>query len=82
MTHRDRGSLVSMANGPATGYALESLQARYPVRLTHGPRVHRHDSGRTLPLRRPSLQPLQDQELGNYRSENKEIDVVSRSRAR
>ena len=28
VSHRDRGSLVSMENGPATGYSLENLQAR------------------------------------------------------
>ena len=36
---RDRGSLVSMETGEATGYSLENLQDRaHAVRLAHGHR--------------------------------------------
>ena len=65
VAHRDRGSLVSMENGPATGYSLENLQQRGTLFVSPMDPVYAgHDRGRALPRRRHGLQPHQDQEAG------------------
>ena len=62
---RDRGSLVSQADGEAAGYSLENLQQRgHHVRGPHGARLRRHDRGRELARRRHALQP--DQAQGSW----------------
>ncbi len=76
VTHRDRGSLVSMANGSATGYSLESLQARGTLFISpmdpvyEGMIVGEHSRAGDL-----VCNPTKTKQLGNYRSENKEIDA-------
>ncbi len=76
VTHRDRGSLVSMAAGAATGHALESLQARgtlfvSPVDPVYvGMIVGEHSRSGDL-----VCNPTKTKQLGNYRSETKEIDA-------
>jgi GTP-binding protein len=76
VAHRDRGSLVSMENGPATGYALENLQARGTLFVSPmdpvytGMIVGEHSRAGDL-----ACNPTKTKKLGNYRSETKEIDV-------
>ncbi len=76
VAHRDRGSLVSMENGPATGYALENLQARgtlfvSPMEPVYaGMIVGEHSRSGDM-----TCNPTKTKKLGNYRSETKEIDV-------
>jgi GTP-binding protein len=76
VTHRDRGSLVSMENGPATGYALENLQARGTLFISPmepvytGMIVGEHSRSGDM-----ACNPTKTKKLGNYRSETKEIDV-------
>ncbi len=76
VTHRDRGSLVSMETGPATGYSLENLQARGTLfvspmdQVYTGMIVGEHSRASDL-----ACNPCKSKKLGNYRSENKEIDV-------
>ena len=76
VSHRDRGSLVSMENGPATGYSLENLQARGTLfvspmdQVYTGMIVGEHSRSGDL-----ACNPCKTKKLGNYRSENKEIDV-------
>jgi GTP-binding protein len=76
VAHRDRGSLVSMENGPATGYSLENLQARGTLFVSPmdpvyaGMIVGEHSRAGDL-----ACNPTKTKKLGNYRSENKEIDV-------
>jgi GTP-binding protein len=76
VTHRDRGSLVSMASGPATGYSLESLQARGTLFVSPmdpvfvGMIVGEHSRSGDL-----GCNPTKTKQLGNYRSETKEIDT-------
>jgi GTP-binding protein len=73
---RDRGSLVSMDNGPATGYCLENLQARGTLFVSPtdpvyaGMIVGEHSRAGDM-----ACNPTKTKKLGNYRSENKEIDV-------
>ncbi len=73
---RDRGSLVSMESGPATGYSLENLQSRgilfiSPMDPVYGGMIIGEHS-RTGDL---ACNPTKTKKLGNYRSETKEIDV-------
>jgi GTP-binding protein len=76
VAHRDRGSLVSMENGPATGYSLENLQQRGTLFVTPmdpvyaGMIVGEHSRAGDM-----ACNPTKSKKLGNYRSENKEIDV-------
>ncbi len=76
VAHRDRGSLVSMENGPATGYSLENLQARGTLFVSptdpvyKGMIVGEHTRAGDL-----SCNPTKTKKLGNYRSETKEIDA-------
>lgn len=76
ISHRDRGSLVSMENGPATGYALENLQARGTLFISPmdpvyaGLIVGEHSRSGDL-----ACNPTKTKKLGNYRAETKEIDV-------
>ena len=76
VAHRDRGSLVSMENGPATGYALENLQARGTLFVSpmdpvyEGMIVGEHSRSGDL-----ACNPTKTKKLGNYRAETKEIDV-------
>jgi GTP-binding protein len=76
VSHRDRGSLVSMEDGPATGYSLENLQARGTLfvspmdQVYAGMIVGEHSRSGDL-----ACNPCKTKKLGNYRSENKEIDV-------
>ena len=73
---RDRGSLVSMEAGTATGYSLENLQSRGTLFISPGEQVYagmivgEHTRGEDL-----ACNPTKTKKLGNYRSENKEIDV-------
>ncbi len=73
---RDRGSLVSMEAGTATGYSLENLQSRGTLFVSPGEQVYagmivgEHTRGEDL-----ACNPTKTKKLGNYRSENKEIDV-------
>jgi GTP-binding protein len=73
---RDRGSLVSMETGPATGYSLENLQARgtmfvNPMEPVYtGMIIGEHSRSGDM-----ACNPTKTKKLGNYRSENKEIDV-------
>jgi GTP-binding protein len=74
---RDRGSLISTETGLATGYQLESLQARGTLFVSPGDRVYRgmvvgeHSRPEDL-----VCNPTKTKKLGNYRSENKEIDAA------
>jgi GTP-binding protein len=74
--HRDRGSLVSMEDGLATGYALENLQARGTLFVSPmdpvyaGMIVGEHSRSGDL-----ACNPTKSKKLGNYRAETKEIDV-------
>jgi GTP-binding protein len=76
VAHRDRGSLVSMENGPATGYSLENLQQRGTLFVSPmdpvyaGMIVGEHSRAGDM-----ACNPTKAKKLGNYRSENKEIDV-------
>ncbi len=76
VAHRERGSLVSMENGPATGYSLENLQARGTLFVSPmdpvyaGMIVGEHSRSGDL-----ACNPSKSKKLGNYRSETKEIDV-------
>ncbi len=76
VAHRDRGSLVSMENGPATGYSLENLQQRGTLfvspmeQVFAGMIVGEHSRSGDL-----ACNPTKTKKLGNYRSETKEIDV-------
>ena len=76
VAHRERGSLVSMDDGPATGYSLENLQARGTLFVSpmepvyEGMIVGEHSRSGDL-----ACNPTKTKKLGNYRSENKEIDV-------
>ncbi len=76
VTGRDRGSLVSVETGIATGYTLESLQARGTLfvspqeRVFVGMIVGEHARPEDL-----GCNPTKAKKLGNYRSENKDIDV-------
>jgi GTP-binding protein len=76
VSHRDRGSLVSMENGPATSYALENLQARGTLFVSpmdpvyEGMIVGEHSRSGDL-----ACNPTKTKKLGNYRAETKEIDV-------
>jgi GTP-binding protein len=76
VAHRDRGSLVSMENGPATGYSLENLQARGALFVSptdpvyKGMIVGEHSRSGDL-----ACNPTKTKKLGNYRAETKEINV-------
>lgn len=76
VTHRERGSLVSMASGPATAYSLEGLQARGTLFVSPmdpvyvGMIVGEHSRSDDL-----VCNPTKTKQLGNYRSETKEIDA-------
>lgn len=76
VAHRDRGSLVSMDTGVATGYQLESLQSRGTMFVSPMDRVYigmvvgEHSRPDDL-----VCNPTKTKKLGNYRSENKEIDT-------
>jgi GTP-binding protein len=76
VAHRERGSLVSMENGPATSYSLENLQQRgtlfiSPVEPVYaGMIVGEHSRSGDL-----ACNPTKTKKLGNYRAETKEIDV-------
>jgi GTP-binding protein len=76
VAHRDRGSLVSMENGQATGYSLENLQQRGTLFVSPmdpvyaGMIVGEHSRAGDL-----ACNPTKTKKLGNYRAETKEIDV-------
>ena len=76
VAHRERGSLVSMEAGIATGYSLENLQARGTLfvspmdRVYAGMIVGEHSRAEDL-----ACNPTKSKKLGNYRMETKEIDV-------
>ena len=76
VAHQERGSLVSMETGPATGYSLENLQARgtlfiSPMDVVYaGMIVGEHSRSGDL-----ACNPTKTKKLGNYRAETKEIDV-------
>ena len=76
VTHRDRGSLVSMDGGMATGYSLENLQARGTLFVSPMDRVYawmiigEHSRAEDM-----ACNPTKTKKLGNYRSETKEIDI-------
>jgi GTP-binding protein len=65
-----------MENGPATGYSLENLQSRGTLFVSPmdpvyaGMIVGEHSRSGDL-----ACNPTKTKKLGNYRSENKEIDV-------
>src|SRR5680860_367074 len=73
---RSRESLASMEAGTSTGYSLENLQTRGNLFLSPGERVYRgmiigeHSRPEDL-----ACSPTKTKELGNYRSETKDIDV-------
>ena len=76
VAHRDRGSLISLDEGVATGYSLESLQARGTLfispmdRVYEGMVVGEHTRPADL-----GCNPTKAKKLGNYRAETKEIDA-------
>jgi GTP-binding protein len=76
VAHRERGSLVSMETGIATGYALENLQARGTLfvspmdQVYEGMIVGEHSRAADL-----ACNPTKSKKLGNYRAETKEVDV-------
>jgi GTP-binding protein len=76
VAHRERGSLVSMETGIATGYALENLQARGTLfvspmdQVYEGMIVGEHSRASDL-----ACNPTKSKKLGNYRAETKEVDV-------
>jgi len=76
VAHRERGSLVSMESGIATGYSLENLQARGTLFVSPMDRIYSGmivgEHSRTEDL---SCNPTKSKKLGNYRAETKEIDV-------
>ncbi len=65
-----------MENGPATGYSLENLQQRGTLFVSPmdpvyaGMIVGEHSRAGDM-----ACNPTKSKKLGNYRSENKEIDV-------
>jgi GTP-binding protein len=65
-----------MDNGPATGYCLENLQARGSLFISpmtpvyEGMIIGEHSRSGDM-----ACNPTKTKKLGNYRSENKEIDV-------
>ncbi len=73
---RDRGSLVGTDAGIATGYQLESLQARGTLFISPGDRIYKGmivgEHARPEDL---VCNPTKTKKLGNYRSETKDIDV-------
>jgi len=76
VAQRDRGSLVSMEGGIATGYSLENLQARGTLFVSPtdpvytGMIVGEHARSGDL-----ACNPTKTKKLGNYRAETKEIAV-------
>jgi GTP-binding protein len=76
VAHRERGSLVSMESGIATGYSLENLQARGTLFVSPMDRIYSGmivgEHSRTEDL---ACNPTKSKKLGNYRAETKEIDV-------
>ena len=76
VSSRNRGSLVSMETGIATGYSLENLQTRGTLFVSPGERVYggmivgEHSRPEDM-----ACNPTKAKKLGNYRSENKDIDV-------
>jgi GTP-binding protein len=76
VAHRDRGSLVSMESGVATGHSLENLQQRGTLFVSPmdpvyaGMIVGEHSRAGDL-----ACNPTKTKKLGNYRAETKEIDV-------
>jgi GTP-binding protein len=76
VAHRERGSLVSMEGGVATGYSLENLQQRGTLFVSPmdpvyaGMIVGEHSRSGDL-----ACNPTKTKKLGNYRAETKEIDV-------
>jgi GTP-binding protein len=76
VAHRDRGSLVSIENGPATGYSLENLQQRGTLFVSpmdpvyNGMIVGEHSRSGDM-----ACNPCKAKKLGNYRAETKEVDV-------
>ena len=76
VSHRDRGSLVSMETGLATGYSLENLQSRgtlfvSPVDPMYaGMIIGEHSRPDDM-----SCNPTKTKKLGNYRSQTKDNDV-------
>jgi len=76
VTRRERGSLVSLETGVATGYALENLQARGTLFVSPldpvyaGMVVGEHSRSGDL-----GCNPTKTKKLGNYRAETKEVDV-------
>jgi len=75
VSSRNRGSLVSMEIGTATGYSLENLQTRGTLFLSPGERVYagmivgEHSRPEDM-----ACNPTKMKKLGNYR-DNKDIDV-------
>jgi GTP-binding protein len=76
VAHRERGSLVSMENGPATGYSLENLQQRGTLFVSPMEAVYAGmivgENSRSGDL---ACNPTKTKKLGNYRAETKEVDV-------
>lgn len=76
VAERDRGSLISVDTGVASGYSLENLQPRGTLFISPMDRVY---TGMVVGEHtRPDdlgCNPTKVKKLGNYRSENKEIDV-------
>jgi GTP-binding protein len=76
VAQRERGSLISVDTGVATGYSLENLQPRGTLFISPMERVY---TGMVVGEHtRPAdlgCNPTKAKKLGNYRSENKEIDV-------
>jgi len=76
LARSEHGSLVSMETGIATGYALESLQARGVLFISPMDRVYtgmivgEHSRPDDL-----ACNPTRSKKLGNYRAETREIDV-------
>ena len=77
VTHRNRGSLVSMEQGEATGYQIESLQARAVLfvkpmeKVYSGQIVGENSRPEDLPCN-----PTKRKALTNHRSANKDQTIV------
>src|SRR5690606_4350907 len=73
---RNRGSLISMDTGEATGYSLENLQNRAQLfispmeRVYNGQIVGENSRAEDMPCN-----PCKRKQLTNHRSANKELDA-------
>lgn len=77
ITLRNRGSVVSMENGPATAYAIEGLQERAAIFVEPAERVYAGQIvGENSRPNDITCNPTKRKNLTNHRSSTKDIGVV------